>query len=114
MAVALVNQGLSDISIKLPEPKAFYGDHKQARAQLSAAYRYFTAVGLDKDEQAHSVWMTNICCTLMQGNAAWWMDHLEALEEAPSMFREFQEVNQNKYLLLDDANTAWDKLRTTR
>ena len=50
MAVAIVYQGLPDISNKLPEPKAFYGDHEQARAWLSAVYRYFTAVGLDEDE----------------------------------------------------------------
>ena len=50
MAVALVKQGLPDISIKLPDPKAFYGNHKQVRAWLSAVYRYFTAMGLDKDE----------------------------------------------------------------
>ena len=48
--MALVNQGLLNISVKLPEPKAFYGDHKQGRAWLSAVCRYFTAVGLDKDE----------------------------------------------------------------
>ena len=50
MAVALVNQGLPDISVKLPEPKAFYGDHKQARAWLSVVQRCFTTVGLDEDE----------------------------------------------------------------
>ena len=50
MAVALVNQGLPDILVKLPKPKAFYGDYKQARAWLSAVHRYFTAVGLDEDE----------------------------------------------------------------
>ena len=50
MAVALVNQGLPNITVKLPKPKAFHGDHKQARAWLSAVYRYFTAVGLDEDK----------------------------------------------------------------
>ena len=48
--MVLVNQGLPDISVKLPEPKVFYGDYKQARAWLSAVHRYFTAVGLDKNE----------------------------------------------------------------
>ena len=48
--MALENQGLLDISVKLPKPKAFYGDHKQARVWLSAVRRYFTAMGLDEDE----------------------------------------------------------------
>ena len=50
MVVLLVNQGLPDISFKLHEPKAFYRDHNQARAWLSVVRRYFTTVGLDKDE----------------------------------------------------------------
>ena len=50
MAVVLANQGLLDILVELPEPKAFYGDHKQSRAWLSAVHRYITAVGLDNDE----------------------------------------------------------------
>ena len=50
MAVALVNQGLPDISLMLSKTKVFYGDHKQYRAFLSAVYRYFTAVGLGEDE----------------------------------------------------------------
>ena len=50
MDVALVNQGVPDISAKLPKPKVFYGDHKQARVCLSAVHWYFTAVGLSKDK----------------------------------------------------------------
>ena len=50
MAVVLANQGLLDILVKLTEPKAFYGDHEQARAWLSAVHRYITAVGLDEDK----------------------------------------------------------------
>ena len=50
IAVALVNQGLPDISVKLLKPKAFYGDHRKARAWLNAIDRYLTIMGLDKDK----------------------------------------------------------------
>ena len=50
MALELVNQGLLGRKVKLPEPKAFYGDHKQVRVGLCAVLWYFTALGLDKDE----------------------------------------------------------------
>ena len=79
MATALVNQGLPDISVKLPDPKAFHGDHKQSKAWLSKVCRYFIVVVLAKDEWAHSIQMTNICCALVQGNAAQWMYYLEML-----------------------------------
>ena len=45
---------LQALAVKLPEPKPFYGDHKLARAWMSAVKQYFIAVGLDEDEAAHS------------------------------------------------------------
>ena len=68
---------LPGLTVRLPEPKSFYGDHKLARAWISSVRRYFTAVGLDEDDEAHSERMASICCALMQGNAARWMDRLE-------------------------------------
>ena len=56
---------LQALAVKLPEPKLFYGDHKLARAWMSAVKRYFIAVGLDEDEAAHSERMVHICCALM-------------------------------------------------
>ena len=48
--MALVNQGMLDMSVKLPEAKVFYRDHKQSRVCLNAVHRYFTAVELEEDE----------------------------------------------------------------
>ena len=83
------------LAVKLPEPKPFYGDHKLARAWMSVTKRYFIAVGLDEDEAAHSERMVQICCALMQGNAACWMDRLELQGEAPASIQEFQSAFRN-------------------
>ena len=56
---------LQALAVKLPEPKPFYGDHKLARAWMSAVKPYLIAVGLDEDEAAHSERMVHICCALM-------------------------------------------------
>ena len=55
---------LQALAVKLPEPKPFYGDHKLARAWMSAVKRYFIAVRLDEDEAAHSERMVHICFAL--------------------------------------------------
>jgi len=45
---------LQALAVKLLKPKPFYGDHKLARAWMSAVKWYFIAVGLDEDKAAHS------------------------------------------------------------
>ena len=62
---------------------------------MSAVKRYFIVVGLDEDEAAHSEWMVHICCDLMYGNAARWMDRLELQGDAPASIQEFQLVFRN-------------------
>ena len=56
---------LQALAVKLPEPKPFYGDHKLARAWMSAVKWNFIVVGLDEDEAAHSKRMVHICYALM-------------------------------------------------
>lgn len=74
------------VSVKLPEPKAFYGDNKLARSWLSAIRRYFAAVELDEDEPADTIRMCTLACALMQGNAARWLDRLELSNDMPANF----------------------------
>ena len=50
---------------KLLEPKAFYGESKQARIWLSAMKQYFQAVGLEEYESSHSIQMCNIYSALL-------------------------------------------------
>ena len=48
---------------------------------------------------------------LMGGNAARWMDRLEAQGNAPNSFLEFKKLSFNQYTPLDDKKNGRDKLQ---
>ena len=56
--------------------------------------------------------MNAIAQALMQGKASKWLDHLERLGIAPTNFTDFSSKFLEQLSVLDDENTARDKLRT--
>ena len=64
------------IQIKIPEPKQFTGDAKNARPWLNQLSRYFTAVGLNKSSAVDNSRMNAIGQALLAEKAAKWLDRL--------------------------------------
>ena len=73
--------------------------------------RYFTAAGLNEQSNEHNAQMNAIAQALMRGRASKWLDHLKRLGTAPATFTEFCTKFLEQFNVLDDENTAWDKLR---
>ena len=58
----------------------------------------------------HNAQTNAIAQALMWGRASMWLDHLERLGTTPTSFTDFQAKFLEKLAILDDENTAWDKL----
>ena len=74
--------------------------------------RYFTAAGLNEWSDEHNAQMNAIVQALMQGRANKWLDHLERLGTAPATFTEFCTKFLEQFSVLDEENTAEDKICT--
>ena len=79
-----------NIQIRVPEPKAFDGEKKDAESWLKQVKRYFIAAGLNEQSDEHNAQMNAIAQALMRGQASKWLDRLERLGNAPTSFTEFQ------------------------
>ena len=73
--------------------------------------RYFTAAGLFDSNAEQSAQMNAIAQALMQGRASKWLDRLERLGIAPTNFTDFAAKFLEQFSVLDNENTARDKLR---
>ena len=56
--------------------------------------------------------MNAIAQALMQGRASKWLDRLKQLGIAPTNFTDFSTKFLEQFSVLDDENTARDKLQT--
>ena len=74
--------------------------------------RYFTAAVLNERSDEYNAYMNAIAQALMRGRASKWLDRLERLGTAPAMFTEFCTKFLEQFSVLDDENTARDKLHT--
>ena len=101
-----------NIQIRVPELKAFDGEKCDAKSWLKQVKRYFIAAGLNEQSDEHNAQMNAIAQALMQGRASKWLDHLERLGTAPATFTEFCTKFFKQFSVLDDENTARNKLRT--
>ena len=73
--------------------------------------RYFTVAGLNEQSDEHNAQMNAIAQALMRGRASEWLDRLERLGTAPTNFTDFQTKFLEQFSVLDDENTARDKLQ---
>ena len=111
-AAVPVSKVSMNIQIKVPEPKAFDREKKDAKSWLKQVKRYFTAAGLNERSDEHNAQMNAIAQALMRGRANKWPDCLERLRTAPAIFMEFCTKILEQFSVLDDENTARDKLHT--
>ena len=65
------------MQVKIPEPKAFSGERKDAKTWLSRLDRYFAACGWQ--EASHTAQMNAIAQALMSDAASRWLDRLHKL-----------------------------------
>ena len=72
---------------------------------------YFTAAGINERSDEHNAKMNAIEQALMWGRASKWLDRLERLDTAPTMFMEFCTKFLKQFTVLDDESMAQDKLR---
>ena len=66
-----------NIQIRVPEPKAFNGEKRDAKSWLKQVKRYFIAAGLNERSEEHNAQMNAIVQALMRDRASKWLDHLE-------------------------------------
>ena len=85
---------------------------RDAKSWLKQVKRYFIAAGLNERSDEHNAQMNTIAQALMRGRASKWLDCLEQLGTAPATFTEFCTKLLEQLSILDDENTARDKLRT--
>ena len=79
-----------NIQIRVPEPKAFDGEKRDAKSWLKQVKRYFIAAGLNERSEEHNAQINAIAQALMRGRASKWLDRLERLGTAPTNFTDFQ------------------------